>query len=235
MRSEAMRLEIVSDPGGTRLLVHLAEHEGKALNVGLEAEATAWQATFRDRIREAGLLGSIRQLESSLHASRLELQDLIAHEQTLRAERRKQLEQGAALNGVEKKLAATLTNAGIVKSLITELESLLAARSALAGNEILELHENLMAELYLDQQKQKDEMEAQFLAVAGDLVQKLVKLKKVSESRGLSLQRFRRRISEGTTNELVRQYLAEPAATPAAEPAAAEPGLFHPKQPRREP
>jgi hypothetical protein len=126
-----------------------------------------------------------------------------------------QAEAGSATNGCEKKLAALLTNASIVRGRVSELEKLLQSRIALAGSAIGELHTEFMMELDAVKERQKAELEGQLLAIAGELVQKLVRLRKVSEGRGLSLQRFRRQVSEGHTGELVRQYLAEPAATPA--------------------
>jgi hypothetical protein len=217
-----MRLELVSDPAGCRLIVHLAEHEAKSLNVGLEAESHAWRATFRDRIRDAHLLDGIRQLETALASSRKELEDLAQSERTLQAERRKVLEAGSSPNGVEKKIINAQMSVGVLKGRIGELESLLTSRISLAGSEIGEQHLELMTELYATQEQQKAEMEAQFLAVAGELIQKMVRHRKVCEGRGHSLQSFKRRMGEGT-NELVRQFLAAEPAEETAEVAAAIP------------
>jgi hypothetical protein len=204
-----MRIEkIESGPGGTRLIVALNEDEGRELNVGLEAESHAWQVTLRDRVREAHTLDGVRQLQAALESSRQELAELRQTEQNLRDEWRKLLETGSAANAYEKKLAAVLTNAGTVQGRIRELERLLATRTSLAGSEIAELQTDLMHELYGAQEQERVQLEAAFFSVAGDLVKKLVRHRKLAEARGHNMQRFRRMATQRPISELVKQ-LAE--------------------------
>jgi hypothetical protein len=52
-----MRIEkIEPGSGGISLTVRLSEDEGRELNVGLEAESRAWEATLRDRVRDSHTL-----------------------------------------------------------------------------------------------------------------------------------------------------------------------------------
>jgi hypothetical protein len=202
-----MRLEVESGPGGVRLIVALSEIEGKELNAGLEPESRAWQTSFRDRIREAHLLDAVQQFEKTLEASRRELEELLQGEEKLRDERRRLLESGSNINGIEKRLATTRSNCVLVRERCRELESLVATRTSLAASEISESHGELMAELYATQEQQRTELEQAFLSVAGDLIKKLVRHRKLSEMRGHSLQAFRRRVTEGQSSELIRPML----------------------------
>jgi hypothetical protein len=67
-----------------------------------------------------------------------------------------------------------------------------------------------MHEFYAAQKQERAELEVVFVSVAGDLIKKLVRLKKLSEARGHSMQAFRRRANHDQAGELVRQFLAEP-------------------------
>ena len=202
-----MRIEkIESGPGGISLTVRLSEDEGQELNVGLEAEARAWQATLRDRIRDAHTLDGVRQLQAALASSRQELAELQQTEQGLRDEWRKLLEAGSATPGYDKKLATVLTNAGIVKGRISELETRIVTRTSLAGSEIAQLQTDLMHELYGTQEQERARLEAAFFSVAGDLIKKIVRHRKLAEARGHSMQAFRHRANKGLTDELLRQF-----------------------------
>jgi hypothetical protein len=206
-----VRIEIESGPGGTRLIVLLGEVEGRELNAGLESESRQWQTVFRDRVKEAGTLNGLRQMEAALATSREELAELAQTEASLREERRKGLEVGSSsLSGIEKKLAGVLASIGMMKGRITELQTLVAQRTTLAGAEISELQSDVMQEFYLAQEKEKAETQAAFFAVAGDLVTKMVRQRKLSESRGRDMQRWRRVAGDGLNDNIVRQLLAEP-------------------------
>lgn len=209
-----MRIErIDSGPGGPRLLVALSEDESRELNAGLEAESRAWQVTLRDRVRDAHTLDGVQQLQAALESSRQEFAELQQKEHNLRDEWRKLLlEAGSVTNDYEKKLATVLTNAGIAKGRIHELEALLVTRIALAGSKIAELQTDLMHEFYGAQEQERAQLEAAFFSVAGDLIKKLVRHRKLALARGHSMQAFRRRVNEGRIDDLVQQFLTEPAA-----------------------
>jgi hypothetical protein len=214
LKEPEMRIEkIERGPGGISLTVRLSEDEGKELNVGLEAESRAWQVTLRDRVRDAQTLDGVRQLQAALEASRQEFAELQQTEQRLRDEWRTLLEAGSATHGYDKKLATVLTNAGIVKGRISELEARVPTRTSLAGSEIAQLLTDLMHEFHAAQEQERARLEAAFFSVAGDLIKKLVRHRKLAEARGHSMQAFRHRANKGLTDELLRDFLAEPETT----------------------
>jgi hypothetical protein len=220
-----MRIEkIEPGPGGISLTVRLSEDEGRELNVGLEVESRAWEATLRDRVRDSHTLDEVRQLQAALESSRQEFTGLQQTEHNLRDEWRKLLEAGSAPNCYEKKLATTHTNAGIVKTRISELESLIATRTWAAGSEIAQLQTDLMHECYGAHEQERADLEAVFFSVAGDLIKKLVRHRRLAEARGHSMQALRRRVSEGLTDELLRELLAEPAENQSSETEARKRG-----------
>lgn len=211
-----MRIEVSSGPAGTSLIVKLGETEWRDLAAGLETESRAWQESFRERVRDARILDGLRELETALASSRLELEEISQSELVLKAERRKLLEAGSATNGCEKKLGALLNQGNIVKGRIAELESIIASRIALAGTALAEEHDQMMQEMYAAKEKERTELEAEFFEQAGPIILKLLRLSRLSEARGHSLQAFRRRLSEGKTSELVKQFLDESAEMAAA-------------------
>jgi hypothetical protein len=214
-----VRIELSFGPEGTKFVVLLSETESRNLNSGLELESHAWKDTLRQRIESEGSLDSIRRYQAALASSRAELAELVEAEQQLRAQRQKALASGTAVEATEKKLTATLTTAGVVRGRIQELERLLASQISLAASDVSQFTEDVMAELYSEQQRQQAEMEAQFLEIAGPLILDMIRRKKLWTQRGFSLQAFRRRLGEGRGAELVQRYLREPAAE--ADPAMA--------------
>jgi hypothetical protein len=64
-----------------------------------------------------------------------------------------------------------------------------------------------MQELYAAQEQERAQLQAAFFSAAADLIKKMIRLKKLSESRGLSMQRWRRLTSDGLNSDLVRQML----------------------------
>jgi hypothetical protein len=82
----------------------------------------------------------------------------------------------------------------------------------LAGSEVNQFLDDLMAELYSEQQRQQAEMEGQFLEISGPLILDMVRRKKLWTQRGFSMQAFRRRLGEGFARDVIQQYLREPEA-----------------------
>jgi hypothetical protein len=222
-----MRLEIESGPFGTTFVVSLGEDESRSLNSGLETEARAWRQTLRQRIRDAGILDGVRQLMANLEGSKVELQEAQAAREALIRERRKLLEEGGNAGGCEKKLKALEQDARIIVGRIEDLEQIVRAKIAEAGALVNEEQLNVMTELYRIQEKERAELQAAFFEAAEDTIRKLVRLHKLAASRGADLQRWRRRVENGESGNIVQEMLAgqdvalETLAAQKVKPAAA--------------
>jgi hypothetical protein len=213
-----MRVEINSSPEGTKLVAHLGEHESLELNAGIEGEARAWRAELRKRIADSQDIEAIRRLHTSLASSKAELEELKSQESVLRHERRKLLEQGQGTSGVEKRLAALAGNQGLVSSRIGELDQIIAGRVCTAAAQILEMFDDVQTELFATTQRQKSELEKAFFDHAGPLIRKLVRLNRLSASRGIDQQRYRRQLQDGREIQIIEELIA---AAEKPEPAAA--------------
>jgi hypothetical protein len=215
-----MRIEIQSDGNGSRLVCHLGEDESRGLNSGLEHEARQWRAELRRRLEGSPDLEALRRLQASLASSKSELQASKAQEGDLLAERRKILESGQAAGNVERKLTQVATTQSIVSGRVAELETIIRSRIALAAARVREEFDQVQGELYLATQREKNDLETAFLQQAGLIISQLVRLSRLSASRGHDQQRLLRQLAEQDRGrQIIEELLAAPSETP--EPAAA--------------
>jgi hypothetical protein len=72
----------------------------------------------------------------------------------------------------------------------------------------------VMQVLYAARQAQRERLEAELLAIAGEQVRKLVRLHKESGAQGRTMQSLGRQLTDGDSRVL-NQFLAKPKPAPA--------------------
>jgi hypothetical protein len=212
-----MKLLVQTEPHAYSVCLLLSEDERLALVVGTEAEARTWRQRLLTRLAESSTFTGLKRLKGNLTEAGTELEALRQTEGQLKQQIRAALEQGASVNGLEKKLKAARADTAVVTERIAMLEAALTEQTKQAFAEVRDAASETLEDTFARKETLRLQRESALLEAGEDLVRSLVRDKLIAHRSGLLQQAFRDKLSAARgPNEVIDELLVQLDAEPVA-------------------